>query len=92
MSVEFVDTNVFIYAHDAHRGAKQERAAELLTRLFENGNGAISTQVLVEFYSAAIKKLRMRSEEAEDVLRDLSSWNIHRPGHSDLLKASQLHR
>jgi predicted nucleic acid-binding protein len=34
----------------------------------------------------------MKSEEAEEIIRDFGVWTIHRPGHSDLLKASQLHR
>lgn len=34
----------------------------------------------------------MKAEEAEAVINDLGSWMIHRPRHSDLLKASQLHR
>jgi predicted nucleic acid-binding protein len=92
MSVEFIDTNVLIYAHDRSAGAKHKRAVELLTRLIEEGNGALSVQVLSEFYSAATRKLAMKSQLAEDVIRDLGGWIVHRPGHADLLKASSLHR
>ncbi|MGH9584584.1 MAG: PIN domain-containing protein [Bryobacteraceae bacterium] len=87
-----MDTNVFIYAHDADAGVKHDRSAELLARLWESDSGAISVQVLTEFYSAAIKKLHITSKEAEEVISDLGVWNIHRPGHSDLLKAARLHR
>jgi predicted nucleic acid-binding protein len=92
MNVEFLDTNILLYAHDASAGAKQDRSIELVTRLAANRSGAISVQVLAEFYSAATKKLRMKSEEAEEIIRDFGVWTVHRPGHSDLLKASQLHR
>lgn len=92
MSVEFVDTNILIYAHDGGAGAKHHQAVGLLSRLFEDANGALSIQVLSEFYAAATRKLAMKSEEAEEVIRDLASWTIHRPGHADLLKASRLHR
>jgi len=92
MSAEFVDTNILIYAHDRGAGAKHDRAVDLLERLFEDGSGALSIQVLSEFYSAATRKLAMKSEEAEAVIRDLADWNIHRPTHSDLLEASRLHR
>ena len=92
MSVEFVDTNVLIYAHDGGAGVKHDKAVDLLTRLFEEASGALSVQVLSEFYAAATKKLAMRSEEAEDVIRDLGVWSIHSAGHADLLKAAQLHR
>lgn len=92
MNAEFVDTNIFVYAHDRSAQAKYESSVALLTRLFEDGNGALSVQVLSEFYAAATKKLGMPSEEAESVIRDLGAWNLHRPGQADLLRAAQLHR
>jgi predicted nucleic acid-binding protein len=92
MSVEFVDTNILIYAHDGGAGAKHEAAVQLLTRLFEESSGALSVQVLSEFYAAATKKLDMKNQEAEEVIRDLGGWTIHRPSHADLLKACALHR
>ena len=91
MSAEFIDTNVLVYAHDGGAGTKHGRSVELLTRLFEDGNGVLSVQVLAEFYAAATKKLAMKSEEAEAAISDLGGWTIHRPGHSDVLKASRLH-
>jgi len=60
--------------------------------LFEQTSGALSTQVLSEFYSAATKKLGLSSQEAEAVLADLSDWTIHRPDHAGLLRAASLHR
>jgi predicted nucleic acid-binding protein len=92
MSVEFVDTNIFIYAHEGGAGAKHRKAVDLIARLFEEQTGAISVQVLSEFYSAATKKLGMRSEAVEEALADLRSWTIHRPGHDDILRACQIHR
>jgi predicted nucleic acid-binding protein len=92
MSAEFIDTNVLIYAHDGGAGRKHSQAVELLVRLLEEGAGALSLQVLSEFYSAATRKLGIKSSEAEEVIRDLAGWTIHRPGHADLLKSAQLHR
>jgi predicted nucleic acid-binding protein len=92
MSAEFVDTNILIYAHDGSAGAKHIQSVGLLTRLFDEGTGALSMQILTEFYAAATKKLGMRSEEAGEVIRDLAGWTLHRPAHSDLLAAAQLHR
>jgi len=92
MSAEFVDTNILIYAHDGGAGSKHEQAVELLERLFDDRSGALSTQVLCEFYAAATKKLSMTSQEAEAVLSDLANWTVHRPAHADLLKAARLHR
>ena len=92
MSGEFVDTNLLIYSHDGGAGTKHDKAVDLLERLCEEGTGALSTQVLVEFYSAATRKLGMSSAEAEAVMHDLGGWSIHRPAHADLLKAAQLQR
>lgn len=92
MSVEFVDTNILIFAHDSSAGTKYQRAVELLTWLVEEGTGALSIQVLAEFYWAATRKLAMKSQDAEEVLNDLSGWTIHQPAHSDLMRASRLHR
>jgi predicted nucleic acid-binding protein len=92
MSVEFIDTNVLVYAHDGGAGTKHDKSVELLTRLFEDGSGVLSIQVLAEFYVVARKKLAMKSEEVEAAISDLGGWIIHRPAHADVLKASRLHR
>lgn len=92
MNVEFVDTNVLVYAHDRSSGAKHDAAIALLGRLTEQGNIATSIQVLTEFYSVATKKMGMSSEEAESHLADFGWWLIHRPAHQDLLRAARLQR
>jgi predicted nucleic acid-binding protein len=92
MSVEFVDSNILIYAHAKDAGERHARSEALITRLADEGAGALSVQVLCEFYSIATKKLRMREEYVEQVIRNLAFWNIHRPGHSDILQAISLQR
>jgi len=92
MSVEFVDTNIFVYAHEGGAGHKHDKAVELITRLFDEQAGAVSIQVLSEFYSTMTKKLGMKSEEAEEAIADLGSWTIHRPSHGDVVRACKLHR
>ena len=92
MSVEFVDTNILLYAHDRSAGKRHEKAVELLVRLFEEKTRAVSVQVLTEFYAAATKKLAMTSAEAEQVLIDMAAWVIHRPDHADLIRAAGLQR
>jgi len=92
MNAEFVDTNIFVYAHDGGAGVKHRQSVALLRRIFEDGCGALSIQVLTEFYAAATRKLRMSAAEAEEVLRDLEGWTLHRSSLVDLLSASRLHR
>ena len=46
----FVDTNVLIYAHDIDAKSKHEAAKSVLRELWVERSGALSTQVLQEFY------------------------------------------
>ncbi len=57
----FVDTNILIYAHDASKGAKHERAVHLVERLWDSRTGVLSTQVLQEFCFSLRRKRSSRS-------------------------------
>lgn len=92
MNVEFVDTNVLVYANDGGAGFKQLKAIELVRRLGRDDAGALSIQVLIEFYVTATKKLGIKSEEAEQIILDFGAWILHRPAHSDLVRSAALHR
>jgi predicted nucleic acid-binding protein len=92
MSAEFVDTNILVYAHDGGAGVRHNKASGLMKRLTEDGNGAVSTQVLAEFYNIATKRLGRKSEEAETAIADFVIWAIHRPTHDSLLHACRLQR
>lgn len=89
---EFVDTNIFIYAHDSSAGSKHEDSAELLTRLWEERAGAISIQVLSEFYNVSCRKLNMSPTTAAAIVEELGLWTVHTPRHPDLLAAIALQR
>lgn len=91
MNVEFIDTNILIYAHAGKSDPKQPTAMELVLSLDEQGNGALSTQVLIEFYSAMAGKLH-RAKYAEDAMSDMQHWALHRPSHTDLMNTVQLQR
>jgi predicted nucleic acid-binding protein len=92
MIVEFIDTNVLVHGADLGAGPKFHTAVDLIARLADERVGAISTQVLVEFYNIAVRKLRMTSEQAEETIRDFASWVIHRPTHTDIIDAIRLQR
>lgn len=53
----FFDTNVLVYLVDSDQPEKQEVARGLVERYLAEGDGAISVQVLREFFSAS-RKLR----------------------------------
>lgn len=57
MNAEFVDTNVLLYAYDTSAGARHEAARELVSRLGRARRGALSVQVLQEFYVNAVRKI-----------------------------------
>ena len=72
----FVDTNVLIYAVDTNNPSKQTRARLLLTEIAESM--VISTQVLLEFYVTATRKLAtpMSEEDAGRRVQELSGTDV----------------
>ncbi len=90
--LQFVDTNVLIYAHDRSAGLKYGRAKALLQQLWEQGTGCLSIQVLQEFYVNVTRKVAhpLPPEAAAQIITDLSAWNVHHPAVSDILYAIRL--
>ncbi len=74
----FVDTNVLLYAHDASETEKQPIARALLEDLWADGSGALSTQVLQEFYVVATRKFTppMRRSEAREIVALYATWHV----------------
>jgi predicted nucleic acid-binding protein len=74
-----IDTNVLVYLYDELNPVKQLQARLVLRSLVEAGVGAVSTQVLSEFFSVAIRRLRPRLP-LETALAELEHhaqvWNI----------------
>lgn len=87
--LQFVDTNILVYAHDRTAGAKQARARELIESLWEKHLACISVQVMQEFYVVATKKVAkpLESATAVHILQDLSYWRVHEPVTEDVLGA-----
>ena len=53
-----VDTNVLVYLYDSSAESKQRQALALIAALEKAQRGAVSTQVLSEFFSVTVSKLR----------------------------------
>ncbi len=89
---EFVDTNVLLYAFSEDEPPKRERAQGLLDRLWQSGEGRLSTQVLQEFYVNATRKLAhpLSPGKAQAIVFCLSQWDYHRPDAEDILAAAVL--
>jgi predicted nucleic acid-binding protein len=91
-SLQFVDTDVLVYAHDVSAGQKHSRARELMRDLWQSGEGCLSIQVLQEFYVNVTQKVArpLPPEVAAQIIADLSVWEVHCPGTDDVLDAIRL--
>lgn len=91
--LEFVDTNVLIYAYDRTAGDRHLRAKVLVAELWKSRRGCLSVQVLQEFYVVGVRKLtQTASSELRLILSDLALWRVHTPDTSDVLAAADLHQ
>lgn len=75
-----VDTNVLVYAYDPTDGAKRERAIAVLERLGGQQTGALTAQVMGEFFVTVTRKIPapLTPAEAERSLTNYArSWTVH---------------
>lgn len=86
---QFVDTNIFVYAYDTTAGAQHKHSKLLLQQLWNTRRGAISIQVLQEFYVNITRKITipLSSDMAKQIIRDLQTWKVHSPTTADILGA-----
>ncbi len=76
-ATRFLDTNVIAYAHDSADPAKQAVAQQLITDAMRQGDGAISAQVLGEFFhNVAVRRKLMTAAEALLIIEGLEA-GIH---------------
>jgi predicted nucleic acid-binding protein len=88
----FVDSNVMVYAYDNEAGEKHATANRIVTDLWQRRSGALSTQVLQEFYVTVTRKLPkpLARRVAREVVRQYRAWSPHRPDVEDLIAGSEL--
>jgi predicted nucleic acid-binding protein len=88
----FVDTNVLVYAHDASEAVRQPVARALVSELWRTRSGALSTQVLQEFYVVATRKFDspMPRREARDLVDAYGQWQLVEIDVALIVAASQL--
>lgn len=91
-SLEFVDTNVLIYAYDRSAGERHTRAKALVSELWRSRRGCLSVQVLQEFYVTGARALIDAAPgDLRVILNDLALWHVHTPVAADVLSAVDLH-
>jgi len=74
-----VDTNILVYAYDVDAGSKQVKAAEVLDKLWVQGNGVLATQVLAEFFITITRKVKqpLALPDARQIVEDYcNGWAI----------------
>jgi predicted nucleic acid-binding protein len=90
--VVFVDTTVLVYAHDASEALRQPVAQGVISELWRTRSGALSTQVLQEFYVVATRKFDppMPRREARDLVDAYGHWHLVEIDVALIVAASQL--
>lgn len=92
MEKQFIDTNILVYAHDRGAGKKHDRARALIRRLWENGQGALSTQVLQEFCVSLRRRAASpaTANEIKRFIEDYTSWEVVVNNPNSVLQALEL--
>lgn len=92
IDLQFVDTNILLYAYDVSAGKKHEIAKELLKELWDTRKGCLNTQVLQEFYVTITKKVKkpLSPSQASQIISDLGVWNLDTPDVGDILEAIKI--
>jgi predicted nucleic acid-binding protein len=88
----FIDTNIAVYADDNAYPKKQRIAAKLIADLYTSGDAAISTQVMQEYYNAAVNKLKIDAAFAVERLRFFSKFEVVSATPQIVIAATDLHR
>jgi predicted nucleic acid-binding protein len=72
----FIDTNILIYAHDIDARVKNEIAKTVLRELWSGRTGALSMQVLQEFYINVTRKIAspLSKDSARNVVTSYALW------------------
>lgn len=92
-TLEFVDTNVLVYAYDNTAGEKHRLAKQLITGLWQSRLGCLSVQVLQELYVVGARKLlQISPTDLRLILTDLGLWRVHVPDVADVISAIDLHQ
>jgi len=94
VELEFVDTNILVYAYDSTAGKKHETAQGLVKQLWKSQCGFISIQVLQELFVSLTRKIDspLDIDLATQLIRDLSTWQMCVPDKDDVLQAIEICR
>jgi predicted nucleic acid-binding protein len=87
-----VDTNVLVYAYDRAEPQKQQQAIALLDQLVQHDMGALTTQILAEFFVSVTRKLAAPLSPADAYTRVehfLLAWTVYETSGFVVLEAAR---
>lgn len=87
-----VDTNVLVYAYDRAEPQKQQQAIALLDQLVQHDMGALTTQILAEFFVTVTRKLAAPLNPADAYTRIehfLLAWTVYETSGFVVLEAAR---
>ncbi len=88
----FFDSNILIYAEDPRDPRKQQTALEIISKHARQRTGAVSIQVLSEYFSTVTRKLMLDAGLARAQVEFYSLFQVVEPRAADVLAAIDLHR
>ncbi len=88
----FFDTNILVYTDDKSAPTRQRRALDLVAAHRRAGTGAVSMQVLQEYFVAVTRKLGVDPRVARRKMELLAEFDVAVPEVADILAAIDLHR
>jgi predicted nucleic acid-binding protein len=87
----FFDTNILVYAHDAGEPEKRKAARKLLSTHLANHTAVLSTQVLQEYFVAAMR-IGLSAELAQRHVATYAQANVVQVTTELILSAIDMHR
>ena len=74
--MDFLDTNIIVYANDKRDRVKQRQCAELVANALKHRSATVSTQVLFEYANVALTKLEQSAVVIKRQIELLSSLHV----------------
>jgi predicted nucleic acid-binding protein len=88
----FFDANILLYTDDPRYPREQQVALDLIAENLSSGTGAVSVQVLQEYFANATKKFNVGSSRAREKVEVFSQFQVIQPTTNDVFAAIDLHR
>ena len=88
----FFDTNILVYADDEAAPAKQRKALDLIKEHLRQRTGALSLQILQEYFVAAEGKLKLDAVLVRQKIEIYTRFYVAEPRIDDILAAIDLRR